>query len=175
MLVADQLRLPPRERIASLLGSQDAESALDALRWLANSENPVIVIGGIGAALLGAPQRPESGAVEVVPADLGLLATELGGSGFAAQDSPERWAPEDRRWPWTRDESTIVIASGMPGTTGYKDLRRSAQRVPYEGAAAVDVAHPRDLLRLAEASSRGAERARIPGLRVLLEAATIPA
>jgi hypothetical protein len=34
----------------------------------------------------------------------------------------------------------------------------------------VVVAHPRDLLRIADASPREAERARVPGLQALLEA-----
>jgi hypothetical protein len=32
------------------------------------------------------------------------------------------------------------------------------------------VAHPRDLLRIADASTRDPERARVPGLQALLEA-----
>lgn len=85
-------------------------------------------------------------------------------------DSDERFADSDRRWPWMLPSGgTVVLAGALPGSADYADLRRSAQPVDLDGRA-VQVAHPRDLLRLAEASARESERARVPALRALLAA-----
>jgi hypothetical protein len=61
-----------------------------------------------------------------------------------------------------------VLASNVPGTGNYRDLRRSARTVELDDSTSVRVAHPRDLLRMADASQRESERARVPALRALL-------
>jgi hypothetical protein len=87
--------------------------------------------------------------------------------------SEERWADEDARAAWTLPEGgTLAIASNVPGTRDYRDLRRSVQTVGIDPATSVSVAHPRDLLRMADASPRESERARAPGLRALLDRLT---
>jgi len=60
-----------------------------------------------------------------------------------------------------------VLASNIPGTGDYRDLRRAARTIEFDGTS-IAVAHPRDLLRMADASPRESERARVPGLRALL-------
>lgn len=169
-LVHDQWDLSPMRRLAKLMPEEQLEEALDALRWLAGAaRSETVVVGGIAAALQGGPQRPAGGGVEVVAADPGALVDELAEASFSPLDSPERWAQSDRRWPWAHpSQGMVVLASGLPGSGDFKDLRRGARTLELERGWAARVANPRDLLRLAEASSRAEERARLPGLRALL-------
>jgi hypothetical protein len=168
-LVDDQLALPPVERLRRLLPSNLLRQSLDALHWLARVETPVIVIGDVAAVLLGAPQRPEHGQVEIVSGDPLSTETELRAGGFEPADSEARWRDTDRRYPWARPSGAVVtLATDVPGTNGFADLRRSAETLDMDDVTAVAVAHPRDLLRLADASPRESARARVPGLRALL-------
>jgi hypothetical protein len=94
---------------------------------------------------------------------------EMREAGLTAVDTEERWADVDRREPWTLPNGgTIVLVQDLPGTLGYPDLRRSAREVEIGDAGSIEVAHPRDLLRAADASTRESDRARVPALRVLL-------
>jgi transcriptional regulator with XRE-family HTH domain len=166
-LVRDQLSLPPSERLGALQPADEAAHTVAALRWISEVRTPVLVVGGVAAALQGSPQRPGNGWVEIVADDVPMLIDELNHSARACE-SDERFAQTDRRWPWTLPGgATVVVASALPGSDDYRDLRKSAIDLEVAGAK-VRVAHPRDLLRLAEASSRDTERARVPGLRVLL-------
>ena len=61
-----------------------------------------------------------------------------------------------------------MLASNVSGTGDYRDLRRGARTVQLDDGTSIRVAHPRDLLRMADASPRESERARVPGLRALL-------
>ncbi len=169
-LVADQLELPPRGRVRALLPAAAAGQTLDALSWLAAAGTPHVVVGSVAAALQGAPQRPAE-LVEVVAHDVVAFTDELDAAGFKAQDNTERYFGSDRRWIW-RDprRGPIAIASGLPGAGDFRDLRRAARWLPLGGRAKVRVAHPRDLMRIAEASTNDAQRSRIPGLRALLDA-----
>jgi transcriptional regulator with XRE-family HTH domain len=168
-LVADQLALTPIERLERLMPATATVGTLRALRWLAEARTPVIVIGGVAAALQGGPQRLDDGQVEFVSGDPYAIEAEMRAAGLIPSDVDERWADVDRRAPWALpDGGTIVLASHVPGTGDYRDLRRSARTVQLDDGTRIPVAHPRDLLRLADASSRESERARVPGLRALL-------
>jgi transcriptional regulator with XRE-family HTH domain len=168
--VDDQLERTPTERLGRLLPSAAYDETIHALRWLAGARTPAIVIGAVAAALQGAPQRPGSGRVEFVTADPFAMEGEMRNGGLVASDTDERWADVDARALWTLPEGgTIALASNVPGTGDYADLRRSAQTVELDGTTPVRVAHPRDLIRMADASPREAERARAPGLRALLD------
>ncbi len=172
ILVSDQLALSPIDRLGKLMPANQAARARTVLNWLALARTPTVVVGGVAGALQGAPQQPGDLGVEVVAGDVVALTTELADSGFAPTDSDERWAASDRRWPWSfRDGGEIVLASGLPGSRDYPDLRRNAVSVEIGHDREVRVAHPRDLVRLAEASPRAPEQARLPGLRALLSAA----
>jgi hypothetical protein len=104
-----------------------------------------------------------------VSGDPYAMEAELRAAGLIPSDVDERWADVDRRAPWALpDGGTIVLASNVPGTGDYRDLRRSARTVQLADNASIRVAHPRDLMRMADASSRESERARVPGLRALL-------
>jgi transcriptional regulator with XRE-family HTH domain len=168
-LVADQLELTATERLERLMPAMATDDALRALRWLAAARTPVIVIGGLAAVLQGGPQQPGDGQVEFVSGDPYAMEAELRAAGLIPSDVDERWADVDRRAPWALpDGGTIVLASNVPGTGDYRDLRRSARTVELDDGTSVRVAHPRDLLRMADASPRESERARVPGLRALL-------
>jgi transcriptional regulator with XRE-family HTH domain len=172
ILVSDQLALSPIDRLGKLMPADQVDRTHSVLNWLALAGTPTVVVGGIAAALQGAPQQPGDLGVEVVAGDLVALTGELAQSGFAPTDSDERWAASDRRWPWSSpDGAEIVLASGLPGSRDYPDLRRNALSVEIGHDREVRVAHPRDLVRLAEASPRAPEQARLPGLRALLSAA----
>jgi transcriptional regulator with XRE-family HTH domain len=167
--VEDQLRLNPVERLASLLPPAEKDDALRALSLLAQTGTPFVVIGALAAVLQGAPQRPGSGRVEFVSADPSAAENELRSGGLTVVDTEERWAEIDSRGVWMLPAGgSVALASNVPGTRDYSDLRRSARRVELNDETEVPVAHPRDLLRIADASPRESERARVPGLRALL-------
>ncbi len=95
---------------------------------------------------------------------------EMRTSGLIPGDREERWASVHTRALWSLPEGgTVALASNVPGTRDYRDLRRGAERVELDGTTPITVAHPRDLLRIADASPRQSERARAPGLRALLD------
>lgn len=168
-LVADQLERSPVERLARLLPAPAVRDLTAALTWVAGARTPLIVIGSVAAALQGAPQRPDAATVEVVSADPYSTEREMETAGLAAVDSDDRWAEVDRREPWLLpDGGAVAIALNVPGSEGYRDLRRDANQVRLTDETEITVAHPRDLLRLADASPRESERARVPGLRALL-------
>jgi transcriptional regulator with XRE-family HTH domain len=168
-LVADQLELTASERLGRLMPATARDEALRALRWLAGARTPAIIIGGVAAAVQGGPQQPGDGQVEFVSGDPYAIEDEMRQAGLIASDTDERWADVDRRAPWALpDGGMIVLASNVPGTGDYRDLYRSARTVQLDDGTSIPVAHPRDLLRMADASQRESERARVPALRALL-------
>jgi transcriptional regulator with XRE-family HTH domain len=168
--VDDQLELSPLARLERLLASEIVEDTVRALKWLARAGTPVIVIGGVAAVLQGAPQRPGSGRVEFVSGDAFAIDKEMREAGLFPNDTDERWLDTDARALWTLPEGgTLALATKVPGTDDYRDLRRDVRAVELDSGIVVPVAHPRDLLRIADASPRDSERARAPGLRALLD------
>ena len=169
--VREQLALSPLKRLSRLSPADTVLDAKRSLRWLAAARTPTIVLGQVGAALLGAPQRPDGAQVEFVSADPLATERELQAAGLMPVDVDDRWKQQDVREPWTfPGGGTLAIARKVPGTADYRDLNRSASAVDCEKRMRVAVAHPRDLLRIADASPRDSERARVPGLQALLEA-----
>jgi transcriptional regulator with XRE-family HTH domain len=168
-LVGDQLELTTAERLERLISPATTDDTLRALRWLGEARTPVIVVGGVAAVLQGGPQRPVDDRVEFVSGDPYAMEVEMRAAELVPVDLDERWADVDRRAPWTLpDGGTVVLASNVPGTADYRDLRRSARTIDLGDGTSIRVAHPRDLLRMADASPRESERARLPGLRALL-------
>jgi transcriptional regulator with XRE-family HTH domain len=171
-LIEDQLELTPSERLRHLLRARACNDALRALGWLASARTPAIIIGAVAGILQGAPQRPDSGVVEFVASDPVAMAQEMDAS-LTPTDTEDRWADSDARALWTiPGGGTLALASHVPGTEDYRDLRRSAREIELDDDTKIAVAHPRDLVRMADASPRESERARLPGLRALLESST---
>ncbi|MGH2831512.1 MAG: helix-turn-helix domain-containing protein [Solirubrobacteraceae bacterium] len=169
--VREQLVLRPPKRLTRLLPAVTVRDAKRSLRWLADARTPVILLGQIGAALLGAPQRPDSAQVEFVSEDPAATDRELRAAGLVPVDVDDRWLETDVREPWTLQAGgTLALARNVPGSGDYRDLKRSASPLDFDARTRVLVAHPRDLLRIADASTRESERARVPGLQALLEA-----
>lgn len=169
--VREQLALTTMMRLTRLLPSGSVAEAKRSLRWLSDASTPTVVIGQLGAALLGAPQRPDAVQVEFVSADPVTTDRELRDHGLTPVESDERWRDEDIRELWRLPKGGVLaLARKLPGTTDYSDLRRGASPVYVDADTTVRVAHPRDLLRIADASPRESERARVPGLQALLEA-----
>lgn len=169
--VEDQLALTPLERMRRLMSAAALRDALNGLRWLAAAQTPAMVVGSIAEVLQGAPNRPGSAHVEVVSSDPVATTRDMEAAGLAAVDTEARWAVTGRREPWTLAAGgTIELVIDLPGANGYADLRRGAEEVAVEKVGTVRVAHPRDLLRVADASTHAEDRARVPGLRALLAA-----
>jgi transcriptional regulator with XRE-family HTH domain len=167
--IADQLELSPAERVKRLMPGRAAREALRALRWLADARTPSIVVNAVGDILQGGPQHVDSNHVDIVAADPVGMDIEMRHAKLIPVDTAERWADTERREPWALPSGgTIVLVRDLPGTLGYADLRRNAREVEIDDGATVQVAHPRDLLRAAEASGRAAARARAPSLRALV-------
>lgn len=167
--VDEQLARTPIERLELLLPEDRSQGALEALRWLAGTKTPVILIGDVAAVLQGAPQRTSTAMAEIVSRDSVATESELRAAGFEPTDTEARWRDADRRHQWIRPTgATVALASAVPGTTGYRDLRESVERLSLDDSTKIAVAHPRDLLRLAEASPSESARARVPGLEAVL-------
>lgn len=168
--VREQLALPTSARLRRLLPSDTAADVMRALRWLSCARTPLVVVGQVGAAAIGAPQLPEAGWVEFVSADPVATDREFRDAGLTPADAEDRWHSEDIREPWTLPKGGVLaLARNLPGTKDYPDLKRSASPISIDADTTVLIAHPRDLLRIADASPREAEHARVPGLQALLE------
>lgn len=130
-LVADQLALSPFNRLVNLLPLDEVDDLVNATSWLARAHAETIVIGGVGAALQGGPQRPADGGVLVVAQDPTRLTDEMHRQSLVARDADSRWAASDRRWPWALpDGGAIVLATAMTGAPrDYRAFRRSARWV----------------------------------------------
>ncbi len=169
--VSEQLALSPAKRLERLLPAEAARDAKRSLRWLAGADTATVVFGQLGAALIGAPQRPEGAQVEFVAADPVAMVRELRAAGLVPVDVEDRWRESDVREPWTLPAGgTLAMARSLPGTGDYSDLHRGASPVDVDARNRVLVANPRDLLRIADAAPRESERSRAPGLQALLEA-----
>jgi transcriptional regulator with XRE-family HTH domain len=169
--VREQLALTITKRLTRLLPSGSVADARRSLRWLSHGATPTVVIGQIGAALLGAPQRPDTAQVDFVSADPVASDRELRADRLTPVESDDRWRDQDVREAWMLTQGGVLaLARKVPGTADYADLRRAAAPVSLDARTTVWVAHPRDLLRIADASARETERARVPGLQALLEA-----
>lgn len=169
--VREQLALTTVKRLRRLLPSGSVTDAMRSLRWLSVASTPTVVVGQLGAALLGAPQRPDTAQVEFVSADPVATVRELRDHGLTPVESDDRWHDDDIREPWMLPKGgALALARKLPGTGDYRDIRRGASLVNVDARTTVRIAHPRDLLRIADASPRESERARVQGLQALLEA-----
>ncbi len=73
----------------------------------------------------------------------------------------------ERRWALSGG-GELAVALEMPGTGGYRDLRRAARHVALQDTV-VALCSLRDLVRIADASPRSERRAFLPALWATLE------
>jgi transcriptional regulator with XRE-family HTH domain len=168
-VITDQLEISPPARLKRLMPASAAREAVHALRWVARARTPAVVVNAVAEILQGGPQRFDTSHVDIVSADPVGMELEMRAAKLIAVDTAERWADTERREPWALPGGgTIVLVRDLPGTQGYADLKRNAKEIALIDDARVLVAHPRDLLRAAEASDRETSRARAPALRALI-------
>lgn len=124
-LVCEQLNLDPPERLAALLGNA-WPACRDGLRAAAAVGDLGVLVGPVAAALVGAPQRPGKGRVDllVAPDDLEMVAERL----FQADVYPDGFelAPggveRRERWRFGRGQLTVrSMATGVENTASLRD------------------------------------------------------
>lgn len=140
-----------------------------------------VVIGGFAATIHGSPLRTDD--ADICPADepanLERLAAALGEldarirlpedqQGVAFPHDPEFLASVQIGNLVTR-YGNLDIAFAPSGTSGYGDLRRSAQAFDLGDGLVVEVASLLDVIRSKQAANRDKDRAALPLLRRLLE------
>lgn len=179
-LIADQLRVPPHQRVARLL----AGSAFDPapIAWaLERNAVPYLLIGSLAGALHGCPVAPGDHRYTIVTPDQPAARAALQ---RALEDLNAQTAPRDDSLPGIPDVEVwrIPAARGElaldlhpPGAHGYRDLARDADRPALLPALSVPVASLRDLARIAEASPSQHDQARVPALRATRELTRDPA
>lgn len=155
----------------------DAERILSVLN---RHEVRHVVIGALGATLLGSPLRTDD--VDICPskdeANLNRLAAALEELG-AKEWEPHRdeflereWTGDllttDTVWLLATHHGELDLMFEPAGTQGYKDLARDAVTVKVDELE-VRVASLADIIRSKEAAGRQRDREQLPTLRRLLE------
>lgn len=153
------------------------------LQVLVDNEVEFILVGGVAARLRGAPLVTQN--VDVTPApdraNLERLAAALDAldarlrtasepRGVALAIDPEMLASASV-WTLTTRHGDLDIVMTPAGTSGYRDLARSAGslRISVEPDLSVTVASLADVIRSKEAAGRDKDRAALPQLRRTLE------
>jgi len=126
-----QLGLPALERVAALARPGGRRVVEDAFVAISKSDSRLVLTGAVAAALQGSPVILPSDRVELVAHadDRERAVAELAGTAVLFRDDP-------------------------PGTRGYGDLARSANRMALDDGHEISVAGIEDLLRIA-LSDRG--------------------
>lgn len=165
-LVAQQLALVPRARLAALVNGDELPGLHRALEAAGRIDG--LLIGAVAAVLVGGPGVPPAGVVElVVPASAEDALRSAGWSAsvleapFGELHARQRWfAPSISTWD-------LELVAAPAGTHGYVDL---AERAAVLAGVPVRVADALDLVRIAHASPWTGDRARAVELNVVLEA-----
>jgi transcriptional regulator with XRE-family HTH domain len=163
-LIAQQLHRDPAERVRHL-----APGGFDPIGMLGELEgnSRFVVVGRVAGALHGWPIKLGKRTLEVVPADPGMRRVEQAARRLGAEPA-EDLADGSRRWLLPSDaelHATLV----PPGTRGYQDLVRDAERIQIAPGVSVRVASLIDLIRIAEASPDPDARMFVPALWATLE------
>src|SRR4051794_1028388 len=74
-LVEEQVGRAPMERLRAVLPDEESAACEEALRWVARARWKVVLVGPVAGVLLGAPERPYDGTVDLVPNSM-LRATD---------------------------------------------------------------------------------------------------
>ena len=172
-LAREQLDLDPAERLQVLLGDS-WPACRDGLRAAVAVGEPGVLVGPVAAALVGAPQRPGEGRVDllVAPEDLERVAERL----FQADAHPDGFelAPggEERRERWHAGRGQLTVrsvAAGVEDVTGLHARARPVmlnQRQNHVGI--VRVPPVEDLANIAERSPWSEDAIYRAGLRAVL-------
>lgn len=172
VLIADQLKLTPLARLQALLGERDAARCEQALRVIAALNVDSVLCGEVGGALLGSPNRPGDGRIDIAVdgRENARVLGDLLALGALPQAPQARWGAHHRRQPWVLpDGGQLAVLVAPAGTHGARDLRRDALAVILDASSTVLVAHPRDLLRIAYASPDDRDQAMAPSYAALLD------
>jgi hypothetical protein len=134
-----------------------------------------VLVAEIAEVVHGSPLMPTSGVITIVPragerahldtALATMAARSLSEPSTIAIDTPEHWQLDAHGLK-------LVVAPAPAGSRGYADLRRDTTTTTLADGLEVPVASLTDLVRLAEASAAGHDRARVPALRRTLELST---
>lgn len=172
-LVCEQLDLAPTRRLQALLGSS-WPICRDGLRAAAGVGELGVLVGPVAAALVGAPQRPGKGRVDLLvsPDDLEMVAERL----FQADVRPDGFevAPGggERRERWSAGRGQLTVRSAATGVKDVALLRDRAcpfmlnEDQNYVGIVRVPLVE--DLADMAERSPWSEDAIYRAGLRAVL-------
>ncbi len=141
---------------------------LDILRVLTLHEVGYVLVGSLAAAVAGAPLATAE--VEICydrdPANLVALTQALTTLKVAQAPDHKSLVAGGRAWLGTKAGELQLI--GIPeGTTGYADLARDSVQLDLGDGLRVRVAALGDQVRMAAASTRSIDRARLDILRAV--------
>lgn len=165
-------------RARALANATPAGAALDplgVLRALDAASVVYVLVAEIAEVVHGSPLMPTSGLLTIVPragerANLDATLATMGARSLTEPSTIAIDAPE--HWQLATHGLELIVAPAPAGSRGYADLRRDTTTIALADGLDVPVASLTDLVRLAEASPAGHDRARVPALRRTLELAT---
>jgi transcriptional regulator with XRE-family HTH domain len=172
--------LTPQERVAKMLRSGRRLFPLDPyvlLRELEHAHVAYIVIGPLARIIHGSEETTDDLAITPSLRSDNLRRLEEGLEAVNAHRVDMRplgiaeLDPEQEPWvPLVCDAGEFHVIAHPPGTGGYHDLRRRANREALGEGLRPAVAHPADLVRMLEAhEDPGRDPQVLPMMRRLLE------
>jgi transcriptional regulator with XRE-family HTH domain len=169
--IGEQLDMGPTNRLKALLGSR-WPACRDALRAAAQTGELAVLVGPVAAALLGAPERPGSGRVDLlVPAADHEQLSEWLMRGDAWPDGLEQAPGSDEqreRWRAGRGHLTVRTAAAGVDDIGVLLDRATPALLNQQDVGVVHVALVEDLLDIVEHSPWPEDALYRSGLRAVL-------
>jgi transcriptional regulator with XRE-family HTH domain len=153
-------RLTPQQRLGQMLGRRRLWplDPYTMLRELEHARVSYLVIGGLARIIHGSEETTEN--LDITPSlrpdNLRRLQEALEAQSAHRVDMQpldiDQLDAEQEPWlPLVCDAGELHIVAAPPGTRGYDDLRRRANREPLGQGLRPQVAHPADLVRMLEA------------------------
>lgn len=172
-LAREQIDLAPADRLRTLLG-ESWPACRQALRAVAAVGELGVLVGPVAAALVGAPQRPGDGRVDVLVArnDIEAVFDRLLLAG-ASPDGLERTpGGQERRERWRAGRGRLTIRSVATGIDDIRELRDRAYPVVADdrkqSTGLVRVPLVEDLATIADRSPWSEDAVYRSGLRAVL-------